>query len=185
MSKVINLTEKELANELLKIQTIKGMPIFASIVQATTPKCTKKNRINGEINQYKEIKKVSTMSVLLNSDYVKAVTNQLARENKESSEYKQGVNTNPITFGENNQFIGIDKNGEYMLQYRPNDNVKAKVVYYADKKEVSKESIEGFLPKPKTAINQGTDREILWRKVYLKNILQITVNHITYNLIKF
>ena len=176
------VTLKELAQILLETRIVKGMPMFASVLQATEPKALKKSRTTKEPNPFETILKVSKVSILLNSEYEKAVTNQLAREGKEATEYKKGENTMPLVFGENNQFIGIYK-GEFVLQYRPNDNVKAKTKFLANGKFTDKNKLVDFLPTESHATNQGTEREILWRKLYLKNVRKIAVNGEIYKVI--
>ena len=179
-----NVTEKELAQILFDTELVKGMPTFASVLQMTEPKCLVKSRINKEIkNPYSEILKVSKVSIILNSEYEKAVTNQLGREDKEASDYKKGVNTMPITFGERNNFVGLF-NGEFVIQYRPNDSVIPQTKYFADGVETSKKELVDFLPAANKATNQGTDRIIEWRKLYLKNILEITLNRESYKVIR-
>ena len=178
-----NLTEKELAQVLLETTIIKGMPLFASVLQETEPKCTKKSRVTGEKNPFEKILKRSFVSIILNTEYEKAVTNQLERENKDTSEYKKGINTMPLVFGENNQFIGI-YNGEFVLQYRPNNQIKPKSTYFADSVETEKDKLTQYLPVENHATNQGTDKEIFWRKLYLKNVLELTLNGETYKLIR-
>jgi len=178
-----NVTVKELTQILLETKLIKGMNMFASVLQITEPKTTVKDRNNKDNkNPYVKIQKFSKVSILLNADYVTAVINQLERENKEQTEYKQGKNTMPLVFGENNQFLGF-YGGSPVLQYRPNDNVKSKSKYLADGKLIDKAKIEGFLPLVKNAENQGTDREIFWRKLYLKNVKKLTFNGQTYKVI--
>lgn len=177
------VTEKELADILFRTQLVKGMPLFASVLQETKPKCTVKSRTTGEKNPFAEIIKRSKVSILLNSEYEKAVTNQLAKEDKEATEYKKGENTMPLVFGENNQFIGIFK-GSFVLQYRPNDQIKPVTTYFADGKETDKKELTQYLPVENHATNQGTDREIFWRKLYLSNVIEFTFNGVTYELIK-
>lgn len=178
------VTEKELAQILLEFKVIKGMPLFASVLQHTSAKLVKTSRTNKAVkNPYPDTMKVSKVGILLNSNYEKAVTNQLAKEGKESTEYEKGANTMPLVFGENNQFIGIYK-GDFVLQYRPNDNVNPRTKYVNNGKLINKEKIEEFLPKVYEAQNQGTDREILWRKLYLKNVLKLTINGETYKVIR-
>ena len=178
------VTEKELAQILLETKIVKGMPLFASVLQATKPKMNVKSRINKDIkNTFGEVTKVSKVSILLNSDYEKAVTNQLAKEGKEATEYKKGENTMPLVFGENNQFIGI-YNGEFVLQYRPNDNVLPKTKFLANGKLTDKSKLVDFLPVENHATNQGTEREIFWRKLYLKNVLKLAINGQVYKLVR-
>jgi hypothetical protein len=176
------VTQKELAQILLETKIAKGMPMFASVLQATEPKCLKKSRTTKEVNPFEQILKISKVSILLNSEYEKAVINQLKREEKSEEEYKKGENTMPLVFGENNQFIGMYK-GEFVLQYRPNDNVKPKSKFIANKKITDKNKLADFLPTENHATNQGTEREILWRKLYLKNVRKIAVNGEVYKVI--
>lgn len=170
------VTKNQLASILYNLSFIKGMPLFASVLQFTEPKCKKTG------NPYKSIMKFSKVSILLNSDYEKAVTNQLVKEDKDKTEYQKGKNTMPLVFGENNNFIGLF-NGEYVLQYRPNDNSVPHTKYIADGKLVDKKKIENFLPAVYAATNQGTEREIFWRKLYLSNIRKITINKETYKIV--
>jgi len=178
-----NVTLKELAQLLLEVKIIKGMNTFASVLQTTQPKLTQKSRITKLSNPFTNVIKVSKVSILLNAEYVTAVTNQLAKEGKEKTEYKQGINTMPLVFGENNQIIGIYK-GEFVLQYRPNDKITPKSKYFADGKITDKSKLAEYLPTENNATNQGTDKEILWRKLYLKNVKKLAFNGEVYKVIK-
>lgn len=179
------VTINELATILLNTKIIKGMASTAKILQVTQPKCTKKDRVTKEANPYQEILKVSIVNVLLNMEYEKNVTNQLVREGKNESEYQKGINTMPIEFGENNYFIGT-YNGQFVLQYRPNpnQNLKPRVKYVADNKLTNKSKLVNFLPTTSKATNQGTDKEILWRKLYLKNIRKLSFNGCVYKVVE-
>ena len=179
---MLKVTQKELAQILLETNVSKGMPMFASVLQKSDARPLKKDRVTKEPNPFQSIVKIAKVSILLNSDYEKAVTNQLNREGKSEEEYKKGQNTMPLVFGENNQFIGMFK-GEFVLQYRPNDNVRPKTKFVADSKLIDKKKIENLLPAPSQATNQGTEREILWRKLYLKNVIKIAINGQTYKVI--
>lgn len=179
----IKLTTNELGSELLKIKLIDGMPTFANITQCTKVKMNVKDRNDHSIkNPFTNVTKVSIVSVILNSDYETAVTNQLKREDKDTEDYNKGKNTMPLTYGENNQFIGVF-NENFVLQYRPNDNVKPIVKYFHNDTEIDKKELEPFLPEVKKAENQGTDREIFWRKLYLTNVIELTLMKKTYILI--
>lgn len=170
------VTRTQLSEILYNMSIIKGMPLFASVLQFTDPKLLKRG------NPHTGIMKFSKVSILLNSEYEKAVVNQLARENKDASEYEKGANTMPLVFGEFNNFIG-KFNGKDVLQYRPNDNSKPMSKYVKDGKIIDKKKIEQFIPVRHEAENQGTDREILWRKLYLHNVRKITINKETYKVI--
>lgn len=181
---VLRVTQKELEHILYQTKMVKGMPMFATVLQVTAPKVTVKSRTDKTVkNPYQSILKVSKVSILLNGEYETAVLNQLEREGKEETAYEKGINTMPLTFGKNNRFIG-EYNGHSALQYRPNDNVKPRSKYIADGKLIDKNKIADFLPVERPATNQGTDREILWRKLYVSNIIKLTFNGQTYKVIR-
>lgn len=173
------VTLKELAQKLLETKTIKGSPLMASVLQFTSAKLKKTK------NPYPECMKLSKVGILLNSDYERAVTRQLEKEGKEATEYQKGENTMPLVFGENNQFIGMFK-GEFVLQYRPNDNVKPRTKYVNDGKIIDKAKIQEFLPKvSEKPLSQGDiDRPIMWRKLYLKNVVKISINKEVYKVVR-
>jgi hypothetical protein len=170
------VTVKELAQILLEKKTQKGAAIFAHIVQYTDPKLKKTN------NPYIGTMKESELSILLNTEYETGVLNQLKREEKEPTEYVKGKNTMPLVFGENNRFIGFF-NGEPVLQYRPFDNSKPKVKYFFNGNEINKLTIAPFLPASSHATNQGTDKEIFWRKLYLSNVKQLNFDGEQYEIV--
>ena len=178
-----HVTVNELAEILLAFETIEGMSIFAGITQLTEISNMRKTN-----NPYFGTKKLTTMQVMFNTDYKKGVTNQLAKEGKEAGEYKQGANTMPLTFGDNNQFIGMYRNKqsglyEFVLQYRPKSDTIPQVKYLFNGVEIAKELVQPFIPERHKAENQGTDKETLWRKVYLKNVLTLNFNKENYQLI--
>lgn len=186
VTKIINVTENELAAVLANIDKPNGQTFWAYVHMRTPQKdALKKHRETKEPNPYTLIEKESKFSFLLNSTYQKAVENQLEKEGKDKSEYKKGRNTMPLQLCENNRFFGYF-NGNAVLQYRPNDNKKSpsEVVYWADGKPVTKDDVKHYLPIKNKAKNQGTSREIPWEKVYLKNLVSLTIFHTKYVLIK-
>jgi|ERR1044072_654496 hypothetical protein len=178
-----HVTVNELAEILLSFKTIHGMPITAGITQLTDISNMRKTN-----NPYIGVKKLTTMQIFLNSDYKKGVENRLVKEGKDKSEYIQGENTMPLVFGDNNQFIGMffskkTNQYEYVLQMRPNDEFTPHVKYLFNKQELAYHLIKPFIPERKKAENQGTDNEVLWRKVYLNNVLNLNFNKEQYQLI--
>lgn len=181
MSKVKTISISKLAEILLAFKAQPGAAIMAGVTQKTEPKMNKTGN-----PYYGRITKVTTLTVLLNTDYEKAVVKQLEREGKEATEYKKGKNTMPLIFGENNRFIGVyekPEGNEFVLQYRPFDNSKPETTYLCDGVEIDKKEIEQWLPKTYAAENQGTEKEIFIRKVYLQNILNLNFNGEKYQLI--
>jgi hypothetical protein len=176
-----NVTFKELVDVLFATKLPKGQPTFASVVQYTDPKPLQKNRVTGEKREF-QVRKLSFVSLQLNSEYETNVINQLAREGKEKEAYEKGVNTMPLEYGANNIFIGLYK-GEPVLQYRPNDQNKPKTFYLKDGKETKKSELSDYLPKEYSATNQGTGREIHWRKLYLRGVVQVSLLDEVYRLI--
>jgi hypothetical protein len=175
MKVLVKVTENELAQILYKMP---NNAKFANIVQFTDAKLKKTN------NPFLGVRKLSILSVLFNSDYEKGVLKQLDKEEKEPTEYKKGVNTMPIEFGINNRIIGKFE-GKNVLQYRPFENSYPRSKFLTSgAKLIDKHRIEAFLPTVSKAQNQGTEKEILWRKLYLSNLVKITVNSITYKIIR-
>jgi hypothetical protein len=170
------VTTSELAEILMEKSFVKGAAVFANVLQSTDPKLKKTG------NPFTNVRKISQLTILLNTEYEKGVLNQLAREEKDATEYEKGRNTMPLQFGENNRFIGYF-NGKPVLQYRPFDNSHPKTIYTHNGVEIDKEKIAAFLPAKSAAQNQGTDKEILWRKLYLSNVLEITIDKETYHVV--
>jgi len=184
-NQVIRVTELELESILIKFKVVKGMSVFGSLFQITTPKALVKDRITKEKNPYSVITKHSKVSCIFNADYEKQVINQLKRENKPETDYEKGKPAMELTFFGNNDFYCENvKNGKKVVRYRPNDNVKSSVEYFADGKAVKFEQVKNLLPDNSKATNQGTEKEILWRTPYLENIHELTINKIKYIIIR-
>jgi hypothetical protein len=185
MANLVRVTELELATILREFKVVKGMAVFGSIFQATEPKALKKDRVTKQPNPFAQIIKESKVSCIFNADYAKQVVNQLKREDKDESEYKRGEAVMEIEFFGNNDFFGINvKNQKLVIRYRPNDNTKPTTEYKADNKVVSFDQVKNYLPERKQATNQGTEREILWRTVYLENVKELTINGTNYQVIR-
>ena len=176
------VTLNELNAILGDISITKGMANFATVEQLTEPKLTKKDRVTKE-PFLGQIHKLSIVSIILNTEYEKIVTNQLKREDKETSEYKKGVNTMPIEKCDNNNFFGYYY-GKGVLEYKPNQGQTPQTAYYLNGKIIDKNLLPDVLPTTNKATNQGTDKEVFWRKLYTKNIVSITLNGVKYEVIR-
>lgn len=177
------VTINQLADVLFAKSFQKGAAVIASVIQYTDAKAKKTN------NPFGVIMKLTTLTVLLNTDYEKGVLNQLKREDKDESEYEKGVNTMPLTFGTNNRFIGLyDRNKDGImhpvLQYRPFDNSHPKSEYFANNLPIEKEKIAYLLPSKSKAVNQGCEKEIFWRKLYLSNLVELKLDGEHYKIVK-
>lgn len=177
--KLIKVTRQELSDILYNL---KGNATFGNIVQYTDAKLLKTPLKAKGLLELSTTKKLTKLSVLFNNNYEKAIVTQLERESKTEDCYTKGINTMPIEFGTNNQIIGKFK-GEDVIQYRPFANSKPTTKYVNFGKIIDKDKLKDFLPAKTVPTNQGTDTEILWRKVYLKNIRRITINGQTYKLL--
>lgn len=185
MAMNVKVTELELTQLLVNFKVVKGMAVFGTILQATKPKMLVKDRVTKEKNPFAEIVKVSKVSCIFNADYEKQVVNQLKRENKPETEYHKGMAVMELEFFGNNDFFCRNvKNQKIVIRYRPNDKIKPTTEYFADKLITSFDKLKNYLPEPSKATNQGTEREILWRTVYLENIKELTLNGINYQVIR-
>lgn len=175
--KTLNVTTAQLTNILMNMPNSIGS--FAKVLQFTEPKCTKKDRDTKEPFNSK-IQKLSALTVLLNTAYESGVLNQLKREGKDESEYQKGINTMPIDFSQSaNEFCGFYK-GEGVIQYRPFDNSRPITKFLLNGKVTEKAKLPNVLPTTSSATNQGTDKEIFWRKLYVANIRKIKIDGIIY-----
>jgi len=181
---IFNVTVKEAAKILFETVCTPGHTDLGWVVQRTAPDLLKKDRETKMPRTFQRVVKESSCPVILNSIYEKAVLNLLMKEGKDTDIYQAGENYMPLEYGPNNIFIGLYK-GEPVLQYRPNDKsiVRPKTTYFVDGKETAKDLIKGYLPKDKLPTNQGTDRPVFWRKVYLRNVVELTLDHKKYILL--
>lgn len=175
------VTTTQLAEILKNTVILNKANTFASVIQLTEPKCTVKDRIT-KVPFFDIVHKLSKVSIILNSQYEVSVVKQLAREDKSPENYKKGQNTMPLTKFDNNLFYG-EFHGHAVLEYRPNDRNRPFTQYFLNGKAVEKNQIPDVLPAENHAQNQGTEREIFWRKVYVKNIIQLTMDKVTYKVI--
>lgn len=174
---VKTITPAKLTQILLDRKIRTGMSLFASITIETDARLKKTG------NPYPNVRKQSKMTVMLNTKYVSRVHNQLEREGRDKEDYVAGRNTMPLTFGENNNIVGFF-NGQAVLQFSPFDNSHPEVTYFTEEGFiVKKEDIEAFMPKSNREPvynNQGTEKEIIWRKTYMENVLEMTLDGVKY-----
>ena len=181
------ITVNQLINILRKLPNNIGQ--FVNVTQVTEPKVLKKDRVTKDPNPFTKVLKISNLTVLISTDYAKGVENQLVREGKDKSEYEKGRNTMPLDFSNSaNTFFGefTNSKGQYMgwaLQYRPFEKSYPVSKYVADGNMKSKSNLPDILPVSSPATNQGTDKEILWRKLYVQNIRRININGIRYKVV--
>ena len=132
-------------------------------------------------NPYDEIYKLSTVNGFTGFDYEASVNRQLVKEDK-----PQNFVADERKWGENLNNILVKKGEIYYIRIRPIKTTDP--IYFAKVGEklerVEKSQIEAFLPPKYAPKNQGTDKEILWRKLYVKNIQSITIFGTRYELIK-
>lgn len=185
-----SVTLKELETILANTPMVKGMGKIAHVTQLTRPKCCVNIRnTNPKVPFTGIIEKKSLVSIILNNEYKTVVTNQLKRENKPKTAYKKGKNTMVVDKSESqNNFFGYytTKTGITLpvLEYKPNQGVKPKTTYFLNGNKVKKSALPDVLPKEYPAKNQGTDKEILWRKLYLSNVVELSIDGYTYKLVK-
>lgn len=163
----------------------------AGITQLTDVKILKKDRDTKEPTTIERVQKLTTLSVFLNTAYESGIVNAYNAQLKASkvdeeveapTAYKKGVNTMPLDFTDsNNHFFGTF-NGKGVIQYRPNTNIAPTVRYFVDGVETDVNDIPNILPIRYKATNQGTEKEILWRKLYVSNLVSINFNNQSYKL---
>jgi len=135
----------------------KGAEIFTFYAE-TTPKTWKRNRITGELFPYSSIVHKAIVNGLLNCDYQKNVNKQRVREGKK-----------PDFEAKKNWFVHIPNtpfvrnankdDGKIYVQIRVRKFLYS--AYFVDGKQVTRESISGWLSKKRKPVNQGLDRDII------------------------
>lgn len=176
METIVKITTDKLTQLLLKRHTHVGQPIFANIEYEVDARLKKTN------NPYPGVTKKTKMTVMLNSEYETGVLNQLKREGKEANEYERGANTMPLEFGRNNTIVGFF-DGKAALQYRPFDKSNPTTEYFTEEGiPVKYEDIKDFLPSRGKATNQGTEKQILWNKLYMSNLISLKIDGVRYEI---
>lgn len=173
---IVKVTQKELENILLNS---KSGATFCTIVQVTSPKTNKKCRDTKEPFTAK-VQKITKLSVLINSDYKKGLETQLERENKPKTAYKKGENKMIIDKSMSKNNFSGKYYGKVVIEYRPYNNSYPTTKFVLNGKITNKTKIPNVLPKKYVAKNQGTSKEIFWRKLYVKNIAKISIDGVTY-----
>ena len=69
-------------------------------------------------------------------------------------------------------------------KYRPMTNSKPRSKFLLNGKITNVDDLPDVLPTQSKAKNQGTDKEIFWRKLYVNNIRKITINGAKYKVIE-
>lgn len=176
MEQIIKITTKKLTQLLLQRHTHAGQPVFANIEYEVDARLKKTG------NPFPGVTKKTKMTVMLNSEYETGVVNQLKREGKDESEYRRGENSMPLEFGRNNTIVGFF-NGDAALQYRPFDKSNPTTEYFTQEGiPVRYEDIKDFLPSRGKADNQGTEKQILWNKLYMKNLRSMKIDGVRYEI---
>jgi len=154
-----------------------------NVTQFTEPKILKKDRVTKVPHTFTSVKKLSVLNALLNTNYAKGVETQLERENKSKDEYQKGVNTMPIDKSlSNNNFCGTYYS-KAVIEYRPFEKSYPKTKFIANGKITDKAKLGDILPSSNSATNQGTEKEIFWRKLYVANIRRISIGGEKYKVV--
>jgi hypothetical protein len=129
-------------------------------------------------NPFAKILKLSKVNGMTGADYEKSVNRQLDREGKDQLSFT----ANERKWGERIGPALVSNGGKLYLVIHPQRT--AKPVYFGQNetglRHVSKETIAAFLPAPKPATNQGTDKEIVYRNYSLENITALSIGGKTY-----
>lgn len=164
------------SNLIIKLIAIDGLRSnIVTIISETDARLKK----TGNPYAGKPVKKISRWQAMINTNYQNGVANQLTKEGKSTDEYKKGKSTMQLAKDDNyNGCLAVnEKNGKLMLVCRPFDGgMKRETEYYLFGKLIDKEIIKPYIPEKNHATNQGTEKEILWRNIYLENIKEIVID---------
>lgn len=153
-------------NELLDFFRRNPGTTIATIETDTDPRLKKTG------NPYRNVRKLSRLSVLFGFSYENAVNNQRAREGNE-----EVFSSGPRLWGQTEQRDNgsytpiIEKDGEYYLQCKVQNTLS---VEYRDENGsiIPVDRLEQFLPKV-SATNQGVEKEVVIRTFKVSSIKSI------------
>ena len=153
------------------IETIKNLtePTLAMIKTETEVKMNKKDvETKKEANPYLGAKKKSTLLVVLNPKYEKAVNDQREAEGKdtdfEATSRKWGTNIgNGI----------VDNNGKLYVSYILKESKDTE--YFFDEMPIAKSLLSPYIPKAKPNTNQGVDESVKFMTIALENIKEMEI----------
>lgn len=124
-------------------------------------------------NPYSQILKLSKVRAFTGADYENSVNRQLDREGKGQLEF----HAKERSWGERISSALVQNKGELYLVTQILGT--SKPIYLAKRgrllQVVSKEAIADFLPAKRKAVNQGTEKEVVYRNYKLSSIVSIAL----------
>lgn len=159
-------------DELLeKIRNIRGAS-FITFISETDPRMVKKHRITKEPNPFLGAVKVSRINAIVNFTYENSVNNQRRREDKETDfeaqERKWGSH-------EESNHVGciVEHKGKKYISVKP-EKVLENYFKLNDKKI---DKIDpGYLPVKKPQLQQGLEKEVIYRNYSIDSIKAIRIS---------
>jgi hypothetical protein len=126
-------------------------------------------------NPFAAISKLSVVNGFTGFDYESSVNRQLGREEKETDfsaqARKWGVRVSPAL---------VENHGDFYLVLKVERTRKP--VYLTKRNPAMpwlitpKETVAPYLPPSRPALNQGTDKEIVYRNYKLENLVSVSLN---------
>lgn len=130
--------------------------------------------------------KIATLNGQVNFFYDEAVLRRLEKEGKDSSSFHKGESWHEAVCRPDGTLTPLCRHketGEYYLRFRCIQNVSEARYITAKGKRCNMRKLKPFLRPASTYENQGCDDPIRILVYKLENILQITINGISYQLI--
>lgn len=156
-----------------RLAAVKGAT-FISISALVSARANKKSREDQSPNPFSEVLKLSKVNGTIGADYEASVNRQLGREGKDHITFEAQARK----WGERVSPALVEKAGKTYLALQVNHTRKP--VYFGRDasgmlRQVSKTQLTPFLPPESHAMNQGTDKEIVYRNYGLEGIAAISI----------
>lgn len=156
---------------------------FATVVTATEPSMTKKNRNTGAANPFlgSRVRRVADRRVMLGASYENAVKNRREREGHDNpSEFRAESLWNGAGEAVDGSRIVVrhKTTGKlYLVLYPYRDGHVAQDLWTVNGATIDAQELAPYLSAPsRSSGRQETENPVAWRTVALENVVQMTLN---------
>ena len=171
MKNQIQITPTELVNILNEIET----PTFVSMDTQTKVRMNKRNN-----PYFDKVVKVKSGRYLIGSNYEGRVVNN---DKKEGGEGQFQSQESSVGVHQSKCVLFNEKYNRYYLSHERFDEVKPKVSYTFEGRDIDRELFQDFEVKSSNYTNQPQDKKVKWMSVDINNIKSISLNGMKYEVV--
>jgi len=184
VKEVILVDEREMENVFLDLESRDKIPFVYVVRKSDKPnELVMKSKVDGSINPYwKQVSKEVCNSFRLVVDFKQRVENELTKEGKPITDYRQGELKGKEHISQCLLTDTKTRTKKYvMLEYFVNSPIPSKTTYFHNGNELDKMFLEKWINfTENTYENQGTDKPIRPITLDISNIVQLHVDGVIY-----